>query len=94
MSAARDSCDTCLVARRKVKITLDDETVRWVRVEAAKRDASVSRFVGDVLRSHMKWQRGYERAMRSYLSSAAQPAQCPGASYRFRGDLHDRASVR
>ena len=94
MSAARDSCDTCLVARRKVKITLDDETVRWVRVEAAKRDASVSRFVGDVLRSHMKWQRGYERAMRSYLSGTGQPARRRDASYPSRGDLHDRASIR
>lgn len=35
---------------RNVTITLDEEVARWVRIEAAKRETSVSRLVGEMLR--------------------------------------------
>ena len=40
------------MARRlkNVTVTLDEETARWARVEAARRDTSVSRLLGHLLR--------------------------------------------
>jgi len=32
-----------------VTVSLDEETARWVRVEAARRDVSVSRFLTELL---------------------------------------------
>ena len=83
-----------LVVRRNVTITLDDETARWARVEAAKHDTSVSQFVGYLLHMRMEEQRGYEQARRSYLSRSAQPLRHPDQSYPHRDELHDRAGVR
>jgi hypothetical protein len=38
---------------KNVTVTLDDETVRWVRIEAARRDESVSSLLRNLLREHM-----------------------------------------
>ena len=51
---------------RNVTITLDEETARWARIEAAKLGTSVSRLVGGMLRDHMMSAENYERARRSY----------------------------
>lgn len=56
---------------RNVTITLDDETARWARIEAAKRDTSVSRLVGELLRGYMSDTDDYERASRSYTERPA-----------------------
>ena len=56
------------MGRRNVTIVLDEETARWARLEAARRNTSVSRFVGVVLREHMVQTRRYEAARRRYLA--------------------------
>ena len=38
---------------RNVTITLDEEVAHWARVEAAKRETSVSRLVGEMLGERM-----------------------------------------
>ena len=43
-------------------ITADEETLRWARIEAAKRNTSVARLVGDLLRDQMHKDRAYEKA--------------------------------
>jgi hypothetical protein len=48
-------------------ITADEETLRWARIEAAKRNTSVARLVGDMLREKMKQEDTYERAMAEAL---------------------------
>ncbi len=78
---------------RNVTVTLDEETARWARVEAAKRDTSLSRLVGEMLETYMREQRGYEQAMRSYRSRGARRLKRSGA-YPGREELHDRAGVR
>ena len=47
---------------RNVTITLDDETAAWARIEAARRDTSVSRLVGEMLREKMARDNAYEIA--------------------------------
>ena len=75
-------------------ITLDEETARWARVEAARRDTSVSRLVGELLRQHMRAEEGYEAAMTAYLGRAAKPLRRRRSAYPKRDELHDRARLR
>jgi hypothetical protein len=74
---------------KKVTITLDAETARRARAHAARRKISLSRFVGEVLREHMRESSGYAQAMRRYLDSDLvihrQADERPA-----RDELHDR----
>jgi len=71
-------------------ITLDDETARWTRVEAAKRDTSMSRLVGELLREHMQRGDDYARAHASYISRNASALTTNGESYPSRDQVHER----
>jgi len=77
---------------RNVTITLDDETARWARIEAAKRDTSVSRLVGSLLRQHMQGRDAYDQARLSYSGRSARLLSAPGAAYPSRDDVHARGN--
>lgn len=81
------------MGRRNVTITLDEETARWVRVAAARRDTSVSRLVGELLREHMQRERNYEAAMREYLNREPRPLKRRGR-YPTREQVHGREHLR
>lgn len=83
----RTSCYTDFV--RNVTISLDEETARWARIEAAKRDTSVSRLVGELLRRHMRDTEAYERAQRAY-TRRANTAISPDGIYPTRDEVHSR----
>jgi hypothetical protein len=53
---------------RNVTVTLEEEVARWARIEAARRDTSVSRLLGGLLKERMAGQDRYERAMRRALA--------------------------
>jgi hypothetical protein len=80
--------------RRNVTITLDEETARWARVEAARADVSVSRFVGSLLRERMEQSSAYEKARRRFLARAPYLEPVEGRRLPTRDDLHDRAGIR
>jgi len=71
---------------------MDEEAARWVRVEAAKRDMSVSRFVAKILRESMQDSLAYQRAMRKNLARKPQPIS--SGPYPTRDELHDRPGLR
>jgi plasmid stability protein len=75
---------------KNVTISLDEETARWVRIEAAEHDTSVSRFVGELLRQRMRRNAEYEAAKESYLSRGAWPLGKPGEEFPSREEIHDR----
>ena len=75
---------------RNVTITLDDETARWARIEAARQDTSVSKFVGAMLRERMHRQDEYERAKRSFLSRGPVVMSAPGDRYPTREEIYER----
>jgi hypothetical protein len=52
---------------KNITITMEDEVADWVRVAAAKRNVSVSRFVGELAREEMRRSDAYEQAMRAAL---------------------------
>lgn len=75
---------------RNVTITLDEETARWARIEAARRDTSVSRLVGDLLRRHMEESESYASAMGDFLSRRPRRLRRAGERYPAREKLHER----
>jgi hypothetical protein len=79
---------------RNVTVTLDEETARWARVEAARRDTSVSRLLGDMLRERMEGQEAYRAARERYFSHEARIHRRPGQSLPTRDELHERDGLR
>lgn len=75
---------------KNVTISLDDETARWARIEAAKNDKSVSRFVAELLRRHMGEDDVYSRARRSFESRPARKLSRKGSRYPTRDEVHTR----
>jgi hypothetical protein len=80
--------------KRNVTVALEEEVARWVRVEAARRDVSVSQLLADMLRTSMKRTEGYEDAMREFLGRRPSALKPAGTGYPDREDLHDRAGLR
>jgi hypothetical protein len=64
---------------KNVTITMDDAVADWVRIEAARRNTSVSRLVGEMLLEKMQREDAYARAEREWqaddvtFTSNAQP---------------------
>lgn len=77
------------MSRRNVTITLDEETARWARIEAARRDTSVSRLVGDLLREHMLREHNYGEAMERFLAGTPRELKREGG-YPSREEVHRR----
>ncbi len=75
---------------KNVTITLDEEVARWARIEAAERNMSVSRLVGEMLREKMRDEQAYRLAMQQYLSQRPRKLKKAGARYPSREELHDR----
>jgi hypothetical protein len=78
---------------KNVTITLDDAVARWARLEAARENTSVSRFVGELLAERMRGSEAYDAAMERYLSVKPR-AISQGRPYPTRDELHDRAGLR
>ncbi len=78
---------------KNVTIVLDEEVVRWARLQAAAEETSVSKFVGDLLRRQMLEGRGYQAAMEQFLARRPTRLKRRGG-YPQREELHDRAGLR
>ena len=74
---------------KNVTITVEDHVLEWARVEAAKRNSSVSRMVGEMLAEKMRHDDAYERAYREWLADARR-FQSDGKSYPTREQIYAR----
>jgi hypothetical protein len=54
---------------RNVTVTLEEEVARWARIEAARRDTSVSRLLGALLKERMAVEGGSAAEAAERLSS-------------------------
>lgn len=79
---------------KNVTITVHEEVARWARIEAAKRETSVSRMVGGMLAERMRAETAYEAAMDLFLAILPAVLSEPGESYPLRNELYDRAGLR
>ena len=73
---------------KNVTITVDDTALEWVRVEAAKRNTSVSRLVGEMLQEKMQLAAPYQRAPHDWQTTEPPSASC-GAAYPCRSRAED-----
>lgn len=79
---------------RNVTVTLDEETARWARIQAAKDDLSVSRLIGAMLREKMEEDVAYEAARARYFSQTPGIHRQPGQKLPSRDELHERQHLR
>jgi hypothetical protein len=77
---------------RNVTVSLEEEVALWARIEAARRDTSVSRLLGEVLKQQMAREKSYEKAMRSALARA--PFLKSDGRYLRRDEVHERTRLR
>lgn len=77
---------------RNVTITLDENVVRWARMEAAKSETSVSRLLGSILEERMAQQDEYSKAMKRAL--ARKPFLNSDGRYPSREEAHERGRIR
>ena len=77
---------------RNITVTLEEDVARWARIEAAQKDTSVSRYLGELLRERMLEKGTYEKAMRRAL--ARKPFLETDGRYLSREEAHDRAHLR
>ena len=52
---------------KNVTVTMEESVAEWARMEAARRNTSVSRLIGEMLAEKMRHDDAYERAMREAL---------------------------
>ncbi len=79
--------------KRNVTVTLDEETARWVRVEAAKRDMSVSKFLGQVLAERRSRTEGYEASRAIFMGRKPRRLREEGEPLPTREEIHRRGSI-
>lgn len=79
---------------KNITVTLDKQMADWLRLNAAKKGISVSRFLGDLVHECMHEAREYNEAMRQFL--AEKPFHFGWADGRrpTREEIHDRVKAR
>jgi len=77
---------------RNVTVTMEERVARWARLEAARKETSISRLLGAILKERMLEKDGYERAMRRALTR--KPFLKTDGRYLSREEVHDRARLR
>jgi hypothetical protein len=56
---------------KNVTITVDDAALEWVRIEAARRNTSVSKLVGEMVLDKMRHDDAYTRAQRDWEADSS-----------------------
>ena len=77
---------------KNVTITVEENVADWARLEAARRNTSVSRLVGELLAEKMRHDDAYERAMREALEFRSWGRS--SGPYLTRDEMYDRAAPR
>ncbi len=78
---------------KNVTVSMEDAALEWVRVKAARANASVSRYLGQLVEEARVRDGAYDRAMRAALKF--EPMSMP-ADTRFlsRAEANARADLR
>jgi aminoglycoside N3'-acetyltransferase len=94
----RSSCNTRIVfhelrvsfVMKNVTVSMEDSVAEWARVEAARRNTSVSRMVGEMLAEKMRHDDAYERAMHEALAFKSFGEST--GRYLSRDEIYDRSA--
>lgn len=74
---------------KNVTVTMEDSVAEWARLEAARRNTSVSRLIGEMLAEKMRHDDAYERAMREALEFKSWGSS--DGRYPKREEIYDRS---
>ena len=77
---------------RNITINLEESLARWARIEAARRELSVSRFLASILEERKQGRDRYDAAMKRAL--ARKPFPKPSGKLLSREEAHDRDGLR
>jgi hypothetical protein len=77
---------------KNVTVTMEDSVAEWARLEAARRNTSVSRLIGEMLAEKMRHDDAYERAMREALEFKSFGSS--DGRYPTRAEIYDRSLDR
>jgi hypothetical protein len=78
---------------KNVTVTMEDSVADWARMEAARRNTSVSRLLGDLLAEKMRHDDAYERAMNDWISRK-RTWKSDGTAYPKRDELYGERTDR
>ena len=73
---------------KNVTVTMEESVAEWARMEAARRNTSVSRLIGELLAEKMRHDDAYERAMREALEFKSLGVST--GPYLTRDEIYDR----
>lgn len=73
---------------KNVTVTMEDSVAEWARLEAARRNTSVSRLVGEMLAEKMRHDDAYERAMNEWLARPQPSFKSDGSPYPKREEIY------
>ncbi len=79
---------------KNVTVTMEDSVADWARMEAARRNTSVSRLVGELLAEKMRHDDAYERAMNDWFANSRQSYRSDGAAYPSRDETYARGETK
>lgn len=74
---------------KNVTVTVEEPVLEWARIEAARRNTSVSRLVGEMLAEKMRRTDAYQRAMHEWQTKDRLWVSS-GQAYPQRPELYDR----
>ena len=78
---------------KNVTVSMNEDALEWVRIRAARKNSSVSRYLGELVEQARLRDGVYERSMRAALKF--QPLAFPNqARYLSRDEANDRAGLR
>ena len=76
---------------KNVTITVEDSALEWARIEAAKKNTSVSRMVGEMLADKMRHNDAYGRAMHEWMTKDIT-WKSDGSPYPTREETYKRGN--
>jgi len=79
---------------KNITVTLPEDVARWLRVQAAESDRSVSRWLAGLLEGMKRQEDEYDTAMRALLARKPRKFKWVDGRKPTREELHDRASFR
>jgi len=72
---------------KNVTVTMEEAVAEWARLEAARRNTSVSRLIGEMLAEKMRHDDAYERAMNEWLQRDERYTS-DGSAYPKRDEIY------
>lgn len=71
-----------------ITITVDEQAISWAKAQAAERNMSLSRYVGELLRERMRRSREYEAAYKAWRDEKPMMLKGPDTRYPTREELN------